>query len=297
VVARGTLPGQHTVSAPLGEIAAAVAEADLRPPAITVIGPAAGLRDTLSWLERRPLHGKVVAVTRARAQASELAVRLRELGAEVVEAPAIRIEPRTVSPDALEAVAHAGVLCFTSPNGVRLLFAALREERLDARSITAHTVAAIGPGTATELLLHGVMADVTPERSVAEELVKALADTPMEGERVVIARASQARDVLPDALRDRGAEVDVIPLYDTVAEPLSEEASEGLARAHYVTFTSSSTVRFFLDQGGAVPEDARVVSIGPVTSETAREHGLAVDVEAERHDIDGLIEALVEDAR
>jgi uroporphyrinogen III methyltransferase/synthase len=135
-----------------------------------------------------------------------------------------------------------------------------------------------------------------PERSVAEALAEALAGTPMEHERVVIARASQARDVLPDALRERGAEVEVVALYDTVAEPLAEQAREGLARADYVTFTSSSTVRFFLEQGGAVPDGARVVSIGPVTSATAREHGLTVDVEAGRHDVDGLVDALVADA-
>jgi uroporphyrinogen III methyltransferase / synthase len=296
VIARGTLPGQRTVSGPLGEIASAVADAGLRAPAITVIGPAAGLREALAWLERRPLHGKVVAVTRARPQASELAVRLRELGAEVVEAPAIRIEPRAVSREALAAVTAARVLCFTSPNGVRLLFAALHEAGLDARSLAAHTVAAVGPGTSTDLLFYGVIADVVPERSVAEALVDALADIPMEGKRVVVARASEARDVLPDALRERGAEVEIVPLYDTVAEPLSDEAREGLARADYVTFTSGSTVRFFLEQGGGVPEGARVVSIGPVTSETARAHGLTVDVEAGRHDVDGLVDALVADA-
>jgi uroporphyrinogen III methyltransferase / synthase len=296
VVARGTLPDQRFVAAPLRDIASATADAGLRPPAITVIGPAAGLQ-TLAWLERRPLHGAVVAVTRARAQASELASRLRELGAEAIETPAIRIEPRTVADDALAAVTRAGVLCFTSPNGVRILFDALAERGIDARSLAAHTVAAIGPGTAAELRSRGVIADVVPEWSVAEALVEALAATPVEGERVVVARASQARDVLPESLRERGAEVEVLPLYDTVAEPLDDEAREGLARANYVTFTSSSTVRFFLESGGRVPDMARVVSIGPVTSQAAREHGLTVDVEAQRHDIDGLVEALVADAR
>src|ERR671922_180372 len=110
------------------------------------------------------------------------------------------------------------------------------------------------------------------------------------------ARAAEARDVLPEALRERGAEVDVIPLYDTVAEPLAHEQLEALARATYVTFTSSSTVRFLLESGGRVPDSARVVSIGPITSATAREHGLTVHVEAERHDVDGLVEALTADA-
>ena len=289
VVAQGSLPGQRTVTAPLERIAADAAE--LTPPAITVVGPAAGLREALAWLERRPLHGQVVAVTRARAQASGLAARLAALGAEVVEAPAIRIEPRQVD---LGDVGAYGLLCFTSPNGVELFFAALPG---DARALANATVAAIGPGTARALAAHGVKADVVPERSVAEALVEALAAVDVSGMRVLIARAAEARDVLPDALRGRGAEVDVVALYDTVADQLDEEARNAMARATYVTFTSSSTVRFLRAAGGEVPDTARVVSIGPVTSATAREHGLTVHVEAERHDIDGLVDALLEDAR
>jgi uroporphyrinogen III methyltransferase/synthase len=142
----------------------------------------------------------------------------------------------------------------------------------------------------------GVSADVVPERSVAEALVEALEDVPVEGRKVLVARAAEARDVLPDALRERGADVDVVALYDTVAEPLSEEQRDGLKRATHVTFTSSSTVRFFLEAGGEVPPGGRVVSIGPVTSATAREHGVNVDAEAERHDLDGLVDAILEDA-
>jgi uroporphyrinogen III methyltransferase/synthase len=113
---------------------------------------------------------------------------------------------------------------------------------------------------------------------------------------VLVARAAEARDVLPDALRERGAAVDVVALYDTVAEPLDEATRQAVARATHVTFTSSSTVRFFLDGAGALPDGARVVSIGPVTSETLREQGMRVDIEAERHDLDGLVAALVQDS-
>jgi uroporphyrinogen III methyltransferase/synthase len=296
VVARGTLPGQRTVTGALGEIAALAAEAGLEAPAVVVIGPVAGLRDTLAWLERRPLHGRVVAVTRARAQASELAARLGVLGAEVIEAPAIRIEPRALDAAALERVAGADILCLTSPNGVRLLFEALAERGRDARALAGATVAAIGPGTAAALGQRGVLPDVVPERSVAEALVDALTQTSVAGRRVVVARAAEARDVLPDALREHGAEVEVIALYDTVAEPLGDAQREALTGAGYVTFTSSSTVRFFLEGGGVVPEQARVVSIGPITSQAARDHGLTVHVEAERHDVDGLVDALVADA-
>jgi uroporphyrinogen III methyltransferase / synthase len=293
VVERGTEPKQRTVTGTLSDIAERAEAAGVGPPAVTVIGPVAGLRDTIAWLERRPLHGEVVAVTRARAQASGLAGRLRELGAEVVETPAIRIEARPVD---LAGIEDYALICLTSPNGVRLLFEALGGLGFDARAFAGSTVAAIGPGTAAELARHGIRADVVPERSVAEALVEALASVPVEGRRVLIARASEARDVLPEALRERGAEVDVVPLYDTVAEPLSDGQTEALARATYVTFTSSSTVRFLLDSGGRVPDSARVVSIGPITSDTARQHGLDVHVEAERHDIDGLLDALTADA-
>jgi uroporphyrinogen III methyltransferase/synthase len=179
-----------------------------------------------------------------------------------------------------------GLICFTSPNGVRLYFEALDR---DARALAGVPIAAIGPGTAAELERHGVRADVVPERFVAEGLLEALPD--VNGRRVLVARAAEARDVLPDGLRERGAEVDVVALYDTVPEPIDAAALDG---ATYVTFTSSSTVRFFLEGGGRMGA-ARVVSIGPVTSATLREHGIEPDVEARQHDIDGLVAAIVED--
>ncbi|HYN91552.1 MAG TPA: uroporphyrinogen-III C-methyltransferase [Thermoleophilaceae bacterium] len=299
VVERGTQPGQRTIVDTLAGIARRAQAEGVRPPAITLVGPVAGLRDTLAWLERRPLHGQVVAVTRARAQASGLAAQLRELGAEVVEAPAIRIEPRPLAGELLEAVARIrdySLVCLTSPNGVRLLFDALADAGHDARALAGATVAAIGPGTAAELERRGVRADVVPERFVAEALVEALEPVPVEGRRVLVARAAEARDVLPDALRERGAELDDVALYETVAEPLGDAEREALARATYVTFTSSSTVGHLLGSGARPPESARVVSIGPVTSATAREHGLTVHVEAERHDVAGLVEALTADA-
>jgi uroporphyrinogen III methyltransferase / synthase len=296
VVERGTHPGQRAVVDTLGGIAARVEAEEIRPPSITLVGPVVELRETIAWLERRPLHGEVVAVTRARAQASGLAERLRELGADVVETPAIRIEPRPADGQlraALDRIDEYALICFTSPNGVRLLFDALRG---DARSLAGATVAAIGPGTAAALLEHGIRADIVPERFVAEALVEALAGVEIDGRRVLVARAAEARSVLPDSLRERGAEVDEVALYDTVAEPLSDAQRADLDRATYVTFTSSSTVRFLLESGARPPAGARIVSIGPVTSGTAEEHGLTVDVEAERHDIDGLVDALTADA-
>jgi uroporphyrinogen III methyltransferase / synthase len=297
VVERGTHPGQRTVVDTLAGIAARVEAEEVRPPAITLVGAVAELRQTIAWLERRPLHGEVVAVTRARAQASGLAERLRELGAEVVETPAIRIQPRPVEGELRETIVRIdeyALVCFTSPNGVRLFFDALGGR--DARALAGAVVAAIGPGTAAELSRRGIRADVVPERFVAEALVEALAPVEVEGRRVLVARAAEARSVLPDALRERGAEVDDVALYETVAEPLTEAQLAGLERATYVTFTSSSTVRFLVESGARPPAGARIVSIGPVTSATAEEQGLTVDVEAERHDIDGLVDALIADA-
>jgi uroporphyrinogen III methyltransferase/synthase len=292
VIERGTLSDQRVVTGTLETIAARAAAEAVRAPAIAVLGSVVALRERLQWFERLPLAGLTVAVTRARAQASALAEALRSLGAAVVEAPAIRIGPIDGPAPELE---RYDLVCLTSPNGVRLLFERLASAGRDARALAGRRVAAIGPGTAAALRGHGVIADIVPERFVAEGLVEALLDVPVA--HALIARATEARDVLPEALRARGASVDVLALYETVAEPLSESERAAARAANYVTFTSSSTVRFFFDAVGPAPlEGARLVSIGPVTSGALRERGLEPDVEASRHDIDGLLEALVADA-
>jgi uroporphyrinogen III methyltransferase / synthase len=298
VVERGTLPGQRTVSGTLEGIAGAVEEAGIQAPAVAVVGPVAARRERIAWLEGRPLHGKRIVVTRARAQASELARRLDALGAEPIELPAIRIEPRIDSDEVLRAVEslHAyALVCLTSANGVHLLFEAMAAQGRDARALANASVAAIGSGTEVALAANGVIADIVPERFVAEELVAALDKLQLQGKPVLVARAAEAREVLPDALRKKGAEVDVVTLYETVAEETDPDALERARDADFITFTSSSTVRNFVEAAGknGVPDAARVVSIGPVTSEAVREAGLTVDVEAERHDIDGLVEALL----
>jgi uroporphyrinogen III methyltransferase / synthase len=333
-VERGTMAGQRTVVATLGTLAEAVEREGIGAPALIVVGPVVGRRESLAWLERRPLHGRRVVVTRARAQASELAATLRGLGAEVVELPAIRIEPRIGSEEvraAVERIGEYALICVTSANGAHLLFEALGAAGLDARALggtekkqveegkwqraTADVsaragdaaaaasasertmVAAIGPGTASALAEHGIKADVVPERFVAEALVEALAAVEVEGRRVLVARAAEARDVLPDALRERGAEVDLVALYETVREAPAPEAVEAAQEADYVTFTSSSTVRNLTEAlGERFPAAARVVSIGPITSEAVRSAGLEVAVEAERHDVEGLVGALLNDA-
>jgi uroporphyrinogen III methyltransferase / synthase len=299
-IERGTWPGQRTVSATLGTIADAVERERVKAPALIVVGTVASRREDLAWLEHRPLHGRRVVVTRARAQASGLAASLRNLGAEVIELPAIRIEPRIEAEEVRAAAAAIGIyelVCLTSPNGVRLLFEAIAAADLDSRALAGVTVAAIGPGTARALAKRGVIADVVPERFVAEGLIEALGDVDVEGSRVLVARATDARDVLPEYFERRGAEVDVVALYETVREQPDAEAVEAAQAADYVTFTSSSTVTNLTEAlGERFPTGARIVSIGPVTSDTVRAAGLEVDVEAERHDVDGLVQALLDDA-
>jgi uroporphyrinogen III methyltransferase / synthase len=343
VVERGTMDGQRTVIATLGTVAEEVERQDIGAPALTVVGPVVQRRESLAWLERRPLHGRRVTVTRARAQASGLAKTLRGLGAEVIELPAIRIEPLLDSDEvrsAVERIGNYALICVTSPNGAHLLFEALGAAGLDARALAGpeqrqeefggaakpgdgprdeirpHSgaalarpgpdqpgrrrgaaVAAIGPGTARALATHGIAADIVPKRFVAEALVEALADVEVSGKRVLLARAGDARDVIPEHLEGRGAEVDVVALYETVREEPGAEAVAAVQNADYVTFTSSSTVRNLAEAlGDRFPPNARIVSIGPVTSEAVRDAGLEVHVEAEHHDIEGLVAALLADA-
>jgi uroporphyrinogen III methyltransferase/synthase len=281
VVERGTMPGQRTVLGALEDIAERAA--GIRAPAVTLVGPVAALREQLAWLEARPLHGRRVAVTRARAQASALAARLRALGADVVEAPAIRVRPLEAERPDLSAY---DLVCVTSPNGADRLLDLLR----DARDLAGIAVAAIGPGTARALRARGVEPDVVPDRAVAEGLVAALRDVPVE--RALIARAAEGRDVLPDALRERGAEVDLLPLYETVADPLDDATRAAAAGADDLLFTSASSVRFYVASGGSL-EGPRLASIGPATSAELRAHGAEPDLEADPHTPDGLVEALL----
>jgi uroporphyrinogen III methyltransferase / synthase len=288
VIERGTLPGQRTLVATLADVAERAAQAGIRAPAITLVGPVASLHEPLAWLERRPLHGRTIAVTRARAQASPLASRLRELGADVVEAPAIRIEPRD---SALPDPAGYDLLCVTSPNGAELLMDRLR----DARALAGVRVAAIGPGTARVLRERGIEPDVVPARAVAEGLVEALADVRVE--RVLIAGAAEGRPVLAESMRGRGAHVDEVALYATVAEPLDDSARAAATGADYLLLASGSAVRFFARAAGDGAFDGpRIASIGPSTSAELRAHGREPDLEADPHTPDGLVAAVLADA-
>jgi uroporphyrinogen III methyltransferase/synthase len=292
VVRWGTRPEQHTVRATLATILARADE--LSSPSVIVVGRVAAKQ--LTWFESRPLFGHTVVVTRARDQTSVLVARLRAEGADTVEMPVIRIlEPadagaaRRAAAGALRNGTYEWVV-FTSANGVGRVFADVR----DARDFGGVRVAAIGAGTARALAAQGIVADLIPERFVAESLLEAFPDPPAcSGHRVLLARAAVARDVLPEGLRARGWEVDVVDAYRTVVAGVSDRQREAVARADVVTFTSSSTVDRFLEAVGPGLVPPVVACIGPVTADTARARGLHVDVEAEVHTVDGLVGALV----
>jgi uroporphyrinogen III methyltransferase/synthase len=300
VIERATYPGQRVVSGTLATIADLTREAGVAAPAITIVGDVVRLRDEIEWFERRPLAGQRIVVTRARAQASSLSARLRELGADVIEMPAIRLESLDPTPlhAALDNVRAYDWLMFTSQNAVELAWRAMRARALDARSLGHMRIAAIGRATADALLHRGLAADVVPERFVAESLVEALERrTDVKGRRVLLPRAAEARDVLPEGLRALGAQVDVIPIYRTVLDGDGAARVAGRLRAgeiDLVTLSSSSTARFFVDAVGAeAARGAPAASIGPVTSAAARALGLRVTVESDQSTIAGLVEAIV----
>jgi uroporphyrinogen III methyltransferase/synthase len=283
----GTHPHQRTIRATLATIAAAGVEA----PSAIVVGAVAAL--DLGWFERRPLFGRRVVITRAREQASGLRSRLVELGAEVIELPSIAVKPLEFE---LPDLADYGWVVLTSANGVDAFFTrGLYTRGLDARALSGVKVAAIGPGTATALERFGVRADLVPERFVAEALLAAFPEPNAPGEKLLVARAEQARDVLPDGLARQGYAVDVLAVYQTVTAVPDPIELERVRAGEFdaVTFTSSSTVDNFCRLVGPLPGDPMIVSIGPVTSASAAAAGLRVTVEADPHDIDGLVAAVL----
>ena len=285
VVSRGTLPDQRVVTGTLDDIATRVAEAGVGAPAVTVIGDVVAIRDAIGWAERAPLAGVSVAITRAREQADGLRRRLEDLGARVVEAPLIRINPLAGEP--IDAAAY-DLVCLTSPNAAGPLV-----ERIggDVRAFAGVEIAAIGPGTAAALAERGLVADLVAPRAVAEGLLEAL-DGRIAGRRVLLARARVARDALPDGLRAAGAaQVDDIAVYETEQVV---PAGAGALAADLVAFSSGSTAHAFADAHPDVDlATVRGVSIGPVTSDAMRERGIGLVAEADPHDLDGLVAAVV----
>ena len=295
----GTTGRQQTLRGTLADIAEKVAASGFEPPAVAIFGSVVGLRDRLNWFETRPLFGKRIVVTRTRKQAGALSAGLRQLGADVFELPTIRIEPPTDLREFAELVRDAHTyewLVFTSPNGVTAFFDIFFKMYDDVRSIGGAKIAAIGPATAAKVREYRLAVDLQPEEFVAEAVVKAFqAQGSLENVAVLLARAEQARDVLPNELARLGAIVDEAVAYRTVAE--TEDASGALARfrdegADLITFTSSSTVENFMALKLPLPASLKTASIGPVTSRTMRELGLTVDFEAKQYDIPGLLAAI-----
>jgi len=290
---------QHTIVGTLENIAQRASAAGLEAPVVAIFGDVVSLRQRLNWFEKRPLFGKRIVVTRTRKQASGLSSQLRSLGADVIELPTIRIEPPTDLREFAELVQDAHSydwIVFTSPNGVDAFFEIFFKLYDDAREIGGARIAAIGPATTQRISSFHLHVDLQPTEFVAEEVVKEFQKVGgVENLRILIARAEKARDLLPKQLSGMGAIVDEGFAYRTVPETRDLTGARGRFSkygADLITFTSSSTVENFLDLRLPWPAGMKVASIGPITSATARERGLTVDVEAKRHDIVGLIEAI-----
>ncbi len=291
---------QQTITGTLADIAAKVEAAGFKAPAVAILGDVVKLRESLNWFESRPLFGKRIVVTRTRKQAGALSSRLRELGADVLEIPTIRIEPPTDRLAMAEMVRDAhgyDWIVFTSPNGVEAFFEAFFKIYNDAREIGGVRIAAIGPATAAKVREYHLNVDLQPEEFVAEAVVKQFQkECSVDNLRILLARAQEARDVLPEALTKLGAIVDVVPTYRTVPE--TEDVTGATARfreegADMVTFTSSSTAENFMALKLPLPPGLKTASIGPITSATMKKLGLKVDAEAGRYDIPGLVDAVL----
>ncbi len=306
VVEWGTLPRQRVASGTLATIADVVGASGIGAPAVTIVGEVAALRDDLRWFDTRPLFGKRVLVTRTRQQASELSCLLAAQGAEAIELPTLEITPVFDANELSAAVAQlrssAYAWCiFTSANAVSIFMRELAARRLDARAFGRTQLAAIGPGTGDALAEHGLRPDVVPDRYVAEGLLEALSSRVLRGQRVLLPRAADAREVLVEELGGMGARVDELKLY--VSSIPQEPDAEGLRRLRageidIVTFASSSSVRNLVAMlgGDTAPlRRVRIAAIGPITAQSVRDAALEVAVEAREYSIEGLVDALVGD--
>jgi uroporphyrinogen III methyltransferase/synthase len=293
-----TTPRQQTLTGTLATIAGLAEAANFGSPAVAVIGTVVNERAKINWFETRPLFGRRIVVTRTREQAGELSAQLGELGADVIELPTIRIEHPDDRLSFAESVAAAHTydwLVFTSPNGVERFFDGFYSIYEDARSLGGARIAAIGPGTATKIKEYRIGVDLMPEKHVAEGLVAAFAKESIEHQTILWVRAQESRDIVYDGLMALGAIVDECLAYKTVAETADPNgAAARLAEegAEVITFTSASTVEHFFAMGLTIPGKWTAASIGPVTSEALRKHGVVPGIEAKSHDIPGLVAAV-----
>ena len=305
VISRGTYPSQTSVTGTVGDIAGkAAAREDISSPAIVVTGEVVGLSDVISWYEKKPLFGKRIVVTRPREQARPLSSLFEEMGAEVVEFPAIEIAPPRSYAALDRAMGGLGSydwIIFTSVNGVRGFFERLRLLGRDVREMHGAKIAAIGEVTADELGARGINADMVPGDYRAEGLIELFHGMDVRGKRVLIPRAREAREILPESLREMGAEVDIVPVYETKkpgkvkTAALRKDISEG--RIDVITFTSSSTVRNFLETVGEIKAmDGKPVlaCIGPVTEKTLADLGYDAGIVPAEYTAAGLAESVAD---
>ncbi|MCK9377551.1 MAG: uroporphyrinogen-III C-methyltransferase [Syntrophobacterales bacterium] len=304
VIEKGTTVSQRTVAGTLATIAARAQAAGIKPPAVLVVGGVVELADTLKWWENRPLWGKSVVVTRSRDQASRLVEALGAAGARCLEVPTIEIaDPEDWSPvdAALRHLARYDWVIFTSANGVKAFMARLLDRGWDARALGRAKLAAIGPATGAALKDYGLRADVVPDTFQAEGLLEVLTPQIPQGTQILLARAEQARDVLPDGLSLLGAKVDVVPVYRAVppaAVPPEAAAAIEAGQVDILTFTSSATVHNFAglvgkDRFKELAAHATVASIGPITTATLKEYGLTPQIEPAAFTIPALAAAII----
>jgi uroporphyrinogen III methyltransferase/synthase len=301
----GTTPKHKTVTGTLENIVAKSRQAGIKAPALIVVGKVVTLRETLQWFEKRPLLGKRIVVTRARAQASDLIQELTQLGAECVECPTIEVVP----PDswapldkAIENLQNYQWIVFTSVNGVQYFFNRLFDKGFDARALGHLRTAAIGPATSQRLRQFGINTDILPKTYQAESVVEAFTQEFVQGQKVLLPRAKEARVILPEELEKMGAQVDEIAAYQTIqAADGRQKLIQSLQNRviDMVTFTSSSTVRNFKallpDKGHQdLLEGVTVACIGPITADTAKELGFNGDIVAQNFTIAGLREAITD---
>ena len=295
----GTHPRQRTVVATLATLAGRIADDGLTAPVITVIGWSVVLRDETKWFEARPLFGRQIVVTRASQQAAVLSDRLRDLGAEVLEMPAMRIERLNPTPlrAAILALEEYEWLVFTSQNAVSIFWEQLLSSAKDMRALSEVKICAIGPATAAMLLEKGIAVDILPERFVAESLLEKLVETGVAGARFLYVTAEGSRDVLPEGLLKVGAAVTVVHAYRSSpdgrrAAKLRRALESG--KVDLVSFASASAVRGYVDAvGEELSLRAPAASIGPITSEAVTEAGIELRTEAEESTIDGLAGAIL----
>ena len=302
----GTRSTQRTLTGTLQDIVKTSTDAGMDPPAIVVVGDVVTLRDKLNWYERRPLFGKKVMVTRALSQAKECSDLLYNYGAETIECPTIEMIPPADTTEldrAIDNIDRYDWAVFTSVNGITYFMRHLYDRNQDLRVLHNLRICCIGPRTAQELRKHGLIPDIIPETFQAEGVIDVLAPLGLKGKRVLIPRAEVAREVLPDTLRALGAEVTVPVVYRTVHPNRDVAWAMEMLRSNeisVITFTSSSTVRNFVDlfggrgQAHKLLSQTTIASIGPITSETVKEFGLTPTIAAKESTIPALVNAIVE---